>query len=102
MRSFFLLAALLSFRALAEEPQVVALIKQGDSEERQGHSRARMFVLDGEQALGSGVSLVNAEGVQQVLITALPDGTGVIRAGGETLVPSAKSKAVGKPGPLPK
>lgn len=68
----------------------------------QGRSRARLFVLDGEHALGSGVSLVNAEGVQQVLMTALPDGTGVIRAGGETLAPVQKPKSTAKPAVLPK
>ena len=82
-------------RGTHTEPQVVLF-------DSQGHSRARMFVLDGEQALGSGVSLVNAEGVQQVLITALPDGTGVIRAGGEILAPLQKPKTSAKPNALPK
>lgn len=75
-------------RGSHSEPQVTLF----DSE---GHARAKFFVLDGEQSLGSGISLVNSDGIQQVLMTALPDGTGVIRAGGEFLAPLPKTKTTG-------
>ncbi len=42
MRTLLVIAAVLSFRAFAEDPQVVALVKQGDSEERQGQTRAAL------------------------------------------------------------
>jgi tetratricopeptide (TPR) repeat protein len=42
VRSLFLIAAILSLHALAEEPKFTSLIKQGDMEERQGHSRAAL------------------------------------------------------------
>lgn len=37
-----LIAVLLAFRTLAEEPHFVSLIKQGDVEDRQGHTRAAL------------------------------------------------------------
>ena len=45
MRILLLIAALLSFRALAEESQIVALLKQGDAEERQGRTRAALAIF---------------------------------------------------------
>jgi tetratricopeptide (TPR) repeat protein len=42
LRTLLLIAVLMSFRALAEDAHLVALIKQGDVEERQGHTRAAL------------------------------------------------------------
>lgn len=42
VRIILLIAVLLSFRAFAEDAQLVALVKQGDGEERQGHTRAAL------------------------------------------------------------
>jgi tetratricopeptide (TPR) repeat protein len=42
LRTFLLIAALIGFRALAEDPQFTSLIKQGDSEDRKGHTRAAL------------------------------------------------------------
>ena len=42
MRTLLLIAALVSLRALAEDAQVVALVKQGDNEDRKGHSRVAL------------------------------------------------------------
>lgn len=75
----------LRLRGTRTEPQVVIYDAEGKSH--------RLFVLEAEESLGSGVSLVNEKGEQQILITALPDGTAVIRAGNELLSPSGKPKA---------
>ncbi|MEA3211185.1 MAG: hypothetical protein QOE70_4242 [Chthoniobacter sp.] len=42
MRLLLLIATLIGFRALAQETQVAALLKQGDGEERKGHTRAAL------------------------------------------------------------
>lgn len=42
MRTLLLIAALISFRALAEDPQLVSLVQQGDNEDRKGHHRAAL------------------------------------------------------------
>lgn len=42
MRSLLLIVALLSLRAFAEDPHFVALVKQGDNEDRKGHTRAAL------------------------------------------------------------
>lgn len=76
----------LRLRGTRTEPQVVVY-------DNQGRSRARLFVLDGDQALGSGISLVNEKGEQQILMTALPDGTPVIRAGSDLIAPTTTLKA---------
>ena len=85
----------LRVRGTRTEPQVVIY-------DAEGKSRARLFVLEAEESLGSGVSLVNEKGEQQILITALPDGTSVIRAGNELLSPSAKPKSLANPIPVRK
>ena len=51
VRSLLLLAALISFRALAEDPHFVALVKQGDNEERKGHTRAALGCFRQAEAL---------------------------------------------------
>lgn len=45
MRTLLLLAVVVSFRALAEDAQVATLLKQGDAEERQGHTRAALSIF---------------------------------------------------------
>ena len=45
VRTLLVIAALLSFRALAEDAQVVALVKQGDGEERHGNTRAALAIF---------------------------------------------------------
>ena len=42
MRTLLVIAALFSFHAVAEDPQVTAWLKQGDAEERLGHTRAAL------------------------------------------------------------
>ena len=42
MKPLLAIALLLSFRAIAEEPNVAALLKQGDAEEKQGHTKAAL------------------------------------------------------------
>jgi len=42
MRTLLLLAVLIGFRAFAEDAHVASLLKQGDIEERQGHTRAAL------------------------------------------------------------
>ena len=51
MKPLFLIAVLFSLRALAEEPQVTALIRHGDAEERQGHTRAALADYRAAEAL---------------------------------------------------
>ena len=42
MKRLLFIALLLSFRALGEEPKVAALLKHGDTEEKQGHTKAAL------------------------------------------------------------
>ncbi len=42
MTKLLFIAALMGFRVLAEDPQSVVFIQQGDAEERQGHTRAAL------------------------------------------------------------
>ncbi len=42
MKPLLAIALLLSFRALAEEPKIAALLKHGDAEEKQGHTKAAL------------------------------------------------------------
>ena len=42
MRPLFFLALLLSFRAFADEPKIAALLRHGDAEEKQGHTKAAL------------------------------------------------------------
>ncbi|MGB8167953.1 MAG: hypothetical protein WCF18_10710 [Chthoniobacteraceae bacterium] len=51
MRTLLLIAALISFRALAEDPQLVTLVKQGDNEDRKGHSRAALTCFRAAETL---------------------------------------------------
>jgi hypothetical protein len=80
----------LKLRSSGVEPQIVV----HDSE---GRPRAKLFVLDGEGELGSGFALADGDGKQRVLVTALPDGVSVIRAGDQILVP-AGAKTAGQTG----
>jgi hypothetical protein len=75
------------------EPQIVIY-------DATGRSRARLFVLnEGEDPLGSGLSLTDEDGANQVLVTALPDGTSAIRAGSTnlSLVPMPPEKTAAAP-----
>ena len=51
LRPLLLIAALISFRAFAEDSQVVALVKQGDNEDRKGHSRAALTCFRAAETL---------------------------------------------------
>ena len=78
----------LRLRSGNAEPQIVI-------HDTEGHPRTKLFVLDGENALGSGLALFDADGKQRILITALPDGESVIRAGEQIVAPIAPAKTAG-------
>lgn len=67
------------------EPQIAILDKEG-------RSLTKLFVLDGDKAVGSGLSIANDKNGPQILLTTLKDGTTIIRAGNETLAPAPRTK----------
>lgn len=51
VRTHLVIAALFSFHAFAEDPKLTSLLKQGDNEDRQGHTRAALACFREAEAL---------------------------------------------------
>jgi|GEM_PF-6525362 hypothetical protein len=79
----------LRLRGSNSEPQIVV-------HDTEGNPRAKLFVLDSDGELGSGLSFSDADGKSRILVTALPSGESVIRAGDKILAPSIPAKTAGQ------
>jgi len=51
VRTLLVIVALISFRAYAEDPKLTSLLKQGDQEDRMGHTRAALACFREAEAL---------------------------------------------------